>query len=129
MKNTGFTLIEVAVVVLLLLILSAIAVPAYTSQVLKSRRAEAQAFMLAVQARQQQFLLDTRSYGTTLAVVGIPVSANVASAYTPVLAVSNVAPPTFTVTLTPRASQLSDSCGTLGIDQAGTKSAATTNCW
>jgi len=129
MKNSGFSLIELAIVVLLLLVVSAIAIPAYTNQVLKSRRAEAQAFMLAVQTRQQQFMLDTRAYGTTLAAVGIPTPPNVATAYAPVLTVSNVSPPTFTLVLTPSVPQAPDPCGTLGIDQAGTKSASTGGCW
>ncbi len=128
-ENAGFTLVETAVVVVILLILGAIAIPAYTSQVMKSRRAEAQSWMVAVQARQQQFLLDTRAYATSLAVVGIPTPANVDTAYAQALTVSNVAPPTFTLTLTPRATQVRDSCGTLTIDQAGTRTAATASCW
>ena len=127
--HRGFTLIEVMVTVALVAILAAVALPTYRDHVRKSRRAEAQSFLLAVAARQQQFLLDTRSYGATLAAVGIATPSNVAQAYNLALVVPGGAPPTFTLTATPTPDQASERCGTLGIDQAGTKTAAISGCW
>src|SRR5688500_9219375 len=72
-RDGGFTLIELIVAVAIIGILAAIAYPAYQQQIRKSRRAEAQSFLMAVAARQQQFLLDTRAYAATVAGIGVPV--------------------------------------------------------
>lgn len=123
----GFTLIELMITVAIVAILAAIAYPGYQDHLRKSRRAEAQAFMMAVAARQQQFMVDTRAFAATVAAVGIPVPSNVSAGYT----VSMPAPgtSTFTLTLTPTALQAAEKCGTLSIDQNGTKTAATSGCW
>lgn len=123
----GFTLIELMITVAIVAILAAIAYPGYQDHLRKSRRAEAQAFMMAVAARQQQFMVDTRAFAATVAAVGIPVPSNVSAGYT----VSMPAPgtSTFTLTLTPTALQAAENCGTLSIDQNGTKTAATSGCW
>lgn len=123
----GFTLIELMITVAIVAILAAIAYPTYQDHLRKSRRAEAQAFMMAVAARQQQFMVDTRAFAATVDAVGIPVPSNVSTGYT----VSMPAPgtSTFTLTLTPTAIQSAEKCGTLSIDQNGTKTAATSGCW
>jgi len=125
----GFTLVELAIVVAIVAILGTIAYPTYQDQIRKSRRAEAQAFLLAVAARQQQFLLDTRAYAATIEAIGLPVPDHVGSSYTLTLAVAPGPPPTYTVTASPTAGQAYETCGTLSIDQAGAKTAATGSCW
>jgi type IV pilus assembly protein PilE len=42
---------------------------------------------------------------------------------------ANPAARTFTVTAVPRGAHSGDACGTLGVNQAGAKSAGGTNCW
>ena len=130
-RARGFTLIEVVITVAIVAILAAVAFPTYRDHVRKSRRAEAQAYLMAVASRQQQFLLDTRAYAPNLATVGVATPANVAAAYD--LAVATVAgpPPTFRITATPKAAsdQVSERCGTLAIDQTGAKTAALSTCW
>ena len=130
-RARGFTLIEVMITVAIVAILAAVAFPTYRDHVRKSRRAEAQAYLMAVASRQQQFLLDTRAYAPNLATVGVATPANVAAAYD--LAVATVAgpPPTFRITATPKAAsdQVSERCGTLAIDQTGAKTAALSSCW
>jgi len=125
----GFTLIEVLVTLAMVAILAAVALPTYRDHIRKSRRAEAQSFLLAVAARQQQFLIDTRGYGATLATVGIATPANVASAYNLALVVPGGTPPTFTLTATPISDQVHERCGTLGVDQNGSKTATVGGCW
>jgi len=109
----------------------AVALPTYRDHMRKSRRAEAQAYLMAVASRQQQFLLDTRGYAPDLTTVGIAAPANVAAVYD--LAVAAVAgpPPTFRLTATPKATtdQTYERCGTLAIDQTGAKTAALGTCW
>jgi type IV pilus assembly protein PilE len=123
----GFTLFELLITVTLIAILAAIAFPSYQQHVRKSRRAEAQAFMMAFAARQQQFIVDTRAFAATIADVGVAVPANVALAYTPNMPAPT--PASFTLTLVPKSDQSNEPCGTLSIDQNGAKTAATSGCW
>ena len=129
-RARGFSLIEVIVTVAIVAILAAVALPSYRDHMRKSRRAEAQAYLMAVASRQQQFLLDTRGYAPDLPTVGVATPANVAAVY--VLAVAIVpGPPNFRLTATPIATtdQVYERCGTLAIDQTGAKTAALSTCW
>ena len=130
-RRRGFTLIEVMITVAIVAILAAVALPTYRQHVRKSRRAEAQAFLMNVAGRQQQFLLDTRAYASSLATAVGAAPANVAATYTVTLVAAGGPPPTFVVTATPRADtdQPLEQCGTLSIDQTGTKTAALGSCW
>jgi type IV pilus assembly protein PilE len=127
--HSGFTLVELMITVAVLAILAAIAWPSYQEYVRKSRRAEAQAFLMAVAARQQQFLVDTRGYTASLTDIGVPTPTNVTATYDIALAAPAGNPPAFSVTATPKAGQVGERCGTLSIDQIGTKTAATSGCW
>jgi len=53
-RTRGFTLLEVMIVVVIVGVLAAIALPAYQSQVRKSNRSAAQQFMQDVALREQQ---------------------------------------------------------------------------
>lgn len=125
------------VAVAVLAILASIAYPSYQDSVRKGRRADAQAFLSEVAARQQHFLLDRRAYATSLtgsaAVNGLGMSVpdSVANFYTVELDTDNEArPPAFVVTGSPRGSQSTDTCGVLSLDQRGAKTAAGTGrCW
>lgn len=128
-RRRGFTLIELMITVAVVSVLSAVALPSYRSSVRKSVRAEAQAFLLAVAGRQQQFLVDRRSFATSVPEAGIAVPPNVAANYTLSLSVVSGPPPTFSLSAAPKVKQADEPCGTLGIDQAGTKTAAVTTCW
>jgi len=130
-RARGFTLIEVMVAVAIVAVLAGVALPSYREHLRKSRRAEAQAYLMAVASRQQQFLLDTRAYATTLSAVGIAAPATVAASYDLVVATVAGPPPTFRLTATPKATtdQVSERCGTLAIDQTGAKFAALGTCW
>jgi type IV pilus assembly protein PilE len=128
-KQAGFTLIELMIAVAIVAILLAVALPSYRDSVRKSVRAEAQAYMMTVAARQQQFLVDTRGYAATLTAVGVAVPGNVDNGYTLSMPTPTTAPPAFTLTLTPKSSQAGERCGTLSIDAAGSKTAAVAGCW
>ena len=125
----GFTLVEVIIVVAIVAILVSVALPSYRDYVRKSRRAEAQAYLMALAGRQTQFLVDTRAYAPTLATINIPVPTNVAASYNVTLAAAAGPPPTFLLTATPIADQVFERCGTLTLNQAGAKTAAVTGCW
>ena len=130
-RARGFTLIEVMITVAIVAILAGVALPSYREHVRKSRRAEAQAYLMAVASRQQQFMLDRRSYAPDVVTIGLMAPANVAASYDVVVAAVVGPPPTFRLTATPKATtdQIKERCGTLGIDNTGAKTAAVGSCW
>ena len=60
-KQCGFSLIELMVVVAIITILAVIAYPSYTQYLIRANRSAAQAEMLDIANRQQQFLLTNRT--------------------------------------------------------------------
>lgn len=58
----GFTLIELMVTLAIVALLAAIAYPAYTSSVLKGRRAEARTALLNLMQAQERYLTQSGSY-------------------------------------------------------------------
>jgi len=67
MKNKGFSLIEIMVVIAIIGILLAIALPAYDKQMLKSRRADAKTTLLALSQLQETFNMNYgNSYASSL---------------------------------------------------------------
>ena len=125
----GFTLIELLIVITIVAILAAVATPAYHQYVKRAYRAEAQAYLMTIAARQQQFLLDTRGFSVASLNAIVSQPRNVATAYTVTMATGGGPPPTFTLTATPTTAQASEQCGTLTLDQTGTKTAAVAGCW
>ena len=126
-KYRGFTLIELMITVAIIGILAVIAYPAYLDQIRKARRAEAQTALMNIAARQQQMLLDTRSYAATIGALNITVPRTVQQTYTISLNVGTATVPTFTAAATPSGSQALDKCGVMSVDQVGTKSPS--SCW
>lgn len=120
----GFTLIELLIVIAIVAILSAIAFPSYQEHLIRTRRSEAQAYLMEVAQHQQQYLLDARSYMATL-VAPLPITPAEVNKYYNVTMVSAVGPPpTFTLTANPRAGTPQASDVTLTIDNTGNKTPA-----
>lgn len=128
-RYRGFTLIELMIVVAVISILAAIAMPAYREYIKKSRRAEAQSYLMTLAARQQQFLVDTRRFSALPPAEISTQPSGVAAAYAVTITTLDGPPPTFLITATPSGDQASEKCGTLSIDQTGTKTAASSGCW
>lgn len=126
-SQSGVTLIELMVVTAVVAILAAIAYPSYQAQVRKSRRSAVEAFMMEVATRQQQRMLDVRSYAGTLDNLGMTLPSDLNGLYTVSVAADAGPPPTFTVTAAPAGAQLQDHCGSLTLDETGTK--APDSCW
>lgn len=117
--QSGFTLVEVMIVVAIVAILASIALPSYQEHVRRGHRAAAQTEMMDIASRQQQYFLANRQYATKLE-LGYALPADVEARYTDNIVPNNVAtPPSFTITFTAIGAQVAD--GNLILDSTGKK--------
>lgn len=123
-KNKGFTLVELMVAVAILGILASIVLPSYQDYLRKGRRSAAQSVLMDVAQKQQQYLLDSRSYASDLSTLNITVPSDVSKYYAITLTAADGAPPTFTATATPKSGTDQASDPTLTIDNTGKKAPA-----
>lgn len=133
MKSTrGFTLIELMIVVLIIAILSAIAYPAYTKYVLRSRRSDAYAALNQAQAVMERCYAQYFSYKPASSVGTCPALPGTSSeGYYSISEPVDTAS-TYKVTATAVGPQAADTgCATLSIDQAGNKTSTggSSDCW
>ncbi len=121
-RQGGFTLIELMVVVIIVAVLTAIALPAYNNQIVRSNRAAAQAEMLNIANLQQQYLLSNRAYmtATELAATGFVLDPDVAKNYTYSIAFAPGTIPNYTLTFTAGGRQASDGNMTMNDQGVGT---------
>jgi type IV pilus assembly protein PilE len=128
-RASGFTLIELMITVAVVAILAAIAFPSYALFMKKSRRADAEATLMDIAQREQQYLLDTRTYAPDVVTLNTSVPADVSAYYaiqicqtTAPCAAPGGAPPTFAIIATPIAGSPQAGDYTLTLDNTGVKS-------
>jgi type IV pilus assembly protein PilE len=116
----GFTLVELMITVLVVAILASIAFPSYQEYVRRSSRAAAQAEMMDIANRQQQFFLANRVYADSLGDLSYTLPEAVDRRYDAAIVPNNGAtPPNFVITFTATDAQASD--GNLTLDSEGAK--------
>jgi type IV pilus assembly protein PilE len=147
----GFTLIELLITMMIVGILASIAVPAYTDYITKSRRARATQLLAELANRQEQFMLDNKTYARTLTDLGYTTgylgiddngekqpsaSANIqhVAALTPGTATASGVTLDWLLEAKPSGLQLKRDkrCATLSLDSLGEKDATGTDpdsCW
>jgi type IV pilus assembly protein PilE len=124
-KQGGFTLIELMITVAIVGLLAGIAYPSYTSYIKKGLRRSAQAQMLDLANREQQFLLSNRVYvpytgaAPSITASGYTLPAELSSKYTPEITVGASTVPAFTITFRAIGSQADD--GNLTFNSEGVK--------
>lgn len=136
-KGSGFSLIELLIVVAIIGVLVAVALPAYQDSVLAGGRAEGQSLLMEVASDQERFYSINNSYSTNAAPLADPPVATRTSEsgrYQVSVAacgggsIANC----FVATATPQGSQTDDSCTTLTITHTGQRGATgdtVENCW
>lgn len=129
----GFTLIEIAITILIIGIIATIALPSYLEQIRENRRYDATATLLNIILAQEQFRMKNNSYGTLADVwnctqtpdkyYNLTLTSNTATGYT------------LTATSTVSGGQANDTadgvnCGTLSVVVSGLNTSKNpTSCW
>lgn len=72
----GFTIVELLIVIVIVSILSAIAVPSYRQYVMRTNRTVAKAALQDLLTRQENYAVDHKSYSSTFTGIGIGSSGN-----------------------------------------------------
>lgn len=130
-RDTGFTLIELMIAVAIVGILSAIALPAYNSYVIKGKRSQAKAVMLNLSMNEERYYTNNNAYYPASGVAwtaaptaepqGWPNFAGTnMSSRTYDLSVVDTAT-TYTITATPSNGFSDTQCGALTLDSTGVK--------
>lgn len=137
-QSRGFTLIEVMIVVAIVAILSAVALPSYREYIRRGHRAEARAALLQGAQWLERAATATGTYPLT---ASFPTALTtiqsgrytIAVASPPASATSGAA---FTLTATPAGAQVGDKCGNYTLAHTGARGAAAissgalvTECW
>lgn len=143
----GFTMIELLIVVAIMAIIVAVALPNYREYVIKSNRAVAKGALLELASRQEQYFVNNNSYTNALTDLGMgatyfvdsegqPLATSAGSIYQ--IAIdepdSNSGETAYTLSATPQNGQTEDGkCGTFSIDEQAFKDVTGTQdasyCW
>ncbi len=134
--QSGFTLIEVMVVVMIVGILAAIAYPSYQEYVLRGYRSEGMALLNDAAARQERYYAQTNSYVTSDSDMDKLGMSETSSSGRYELSVSNPnGSGGYLLTATPKGAQTADTkCGDLllnarGVRSVGASGASANDCW
>lgn len=123
-RQNGFTLIELMVVVMIIAILTAVALPSYRKYVVRTHRTDAQRALLDLATRQERYFYSHNTYATSLADLGA--SATVEGGYYSITSPIVASATDYTIVATAIGTQATNDtqCRALSIDRAGVQRSA-----
>ncbi|MDP2034218.1 MAG: type IV pilin protein [Polaromonas sp.] len=136
-RSSGFTLIEVMIVVAIIGVLSAIGFPAYTDYIMRGNRSEATAALLEARQFMERYYGANNRYSTAAdGNPALPTRLQTIPAGGPTRYTLSVAATvnSYTLTATPSGSMATDKCGSLTLTNTGVKGRSATgptiaDCW
>lgn len=142
-RQAGFSLIELMIVVAIIAVLAALAYPAYQQYAIKTNRKAAEACLSEHANYMERVYTSTLNYGqmpasgstsgtvaTTLPALDCAATSQTGKNYNYQFGPSSPSTTSYVVQAIPYSTlQLKDTCGTLSINQAGTRSPTTAQCW
>lgn len=136
-EQPGFTLVELLIVIVVIGILAAVAVPSYRQYVVRSQRADATSALLALATAQEKFYLQCNTYASDIAAATNCAAGEVAFSDTSEkgwydLSITAASDTDFTVRAAPAGGspQATDSdCSFFQVTGTGVRTASGTKCW
>ncbi len=131
-RSRGFTLIELIVVMLIVAVVTAIAIPSYSAQVEKTRRVEGTSALLELVVLMERYYANNGTYlaATPAALAG---SASTENGYYG-LTINPLVAESYTLLAAPSGIHTGDDCGSFSLDSIGNQSVtggslAVDDCW
>jgi len=117
-RQAGFTLLELMIVVIIIAILSAVAVPSYRNYAVKTHRTDAQRVLMDLAGRQERYFYSHNTYTDTLA--DLSGTTTMAGQYY-AISIPSASSTDYTVTATAIGTQQKDDalCQSLSLDRSG----------
>jgi len=138
-RRRGFTLVEVMIVVAMIAVLAAVALPTYQSSVRKARRADARSALVTTAQLMERYATEHSGNGYSSAILStVPGSTVVAKPASDngyyALRLGNLGTATFTLSAVPQGGQAVDECATFTLDERGVRgltgtSKSVAECW
>jgi len=130
-KARGFTLLELMIVVAVVAILTAIALPSYQQMLRKGNRADAKAVLMETAQFMERFFTTHNTYVGAGVLSGVSPKGATGNdvKYNVGFATGQPTATTYVVRAVPTGSQTGDSCGTLTLDNTGAQTPTTAGCW
>ena len=137
LKQRGVTLMEIMIVLAILGVIAAFALPSYQQYNKRANRSQASQILLTIQNREEQYMLDARSYACNLGSGGLnivqdgftctndtgtcPNTSKCTNNFYNVTVTTASSPPGYTITATPITGSYQEADGYLTLTNTGTR--------